>query len=67
MASGHLLAICGGDGLLEIDANPNPLRESLYAPVVDNGYTTLSDKPGLGIESQALFSLQGNLTSSGEQ
>ena len=67
MASGHLLAICGGDGLLEIDANPNSLRESLYAPVVDNGYTTLSDKAGLGIEPQALFSLQGNLASSGEQ
>lgn len=62
MASGHLLAGCGGGGLLEIDANPNPLRELLYAPVVDSGNTTLSDEPGLGIDPQQLHSLQDNAT-----
>ena len=67
VASGHLLAGCGGGGLLEIDANPNPLRESLYAPVVDSGHTTLSDEPGLGIDPQQLYSLQDNATLSGEQ
>lgn len=29
MASAHLLAAVGGDGLLEVDANPNPLRDKL--------------------------------------
>jgi L-alanine-DL-glutamate epimerase-like enolase superfamily enzyme len=28
-ASAHLLAAVGGDGLLEVDANPNPLRSAL--------------------------------------
>ena len=50
VASAHLLAACGGDGILEIDCNPNPLREGLFSPVVKNGRTTLSDAPGLGID-----------------
>jgi L-alanine-DL-glutamate epimerase-like enolase superfamily enzyme len=52
MASAHLLAAVGGDGLLEVDANENPLR-TLLAPAlqkVDNGFITLTQDPGLGIE-----------------
>ncbi|MXZ69032.1 MAG: mandelate racemase/muconate lactonizing enzyme family protein, partial [Acidimicrobiia bacterium] len=32
LASAHLLAAAGGDGLLEVDSNPNPLREGLARP-----------------------------------
>ncbi len=51
VASAHLLAAAGGDGMLEIDANANPLR-SLVAGSVDrvaDGWVSLSDQPGLGI------------------
>ena len=56
MASAHVMAAAGGDGLLEIDANDNALRcaalRSLLAPplaqVVD-GYISLEEKPGLGV------------------
>lgn len=49
-ASAHLLAAVGGPGLLEVDANPNPLREafSLARPV--DGHVRLPDGGGLGIE-----------------
>jgi L-alanine-DL-glutamate epimerase-like enolase superfamily enzyme len=50
MASAHLLAAAGGKGLLETDANPNPLREAMLqdpAPIAD-GRMVLSDAPGLG-------------------
>lgn len=52
LASAHLLAAAGGDGLLELDVNPNPLREKLAQPFpeVANGYLVLSDSPGLGVE-----------------
>ena len=30
-----LLAAVGGDGLLEIDSNINPLREDLFAPEIN--------------------------------
>ena len=55
LASAHLLAAVGGDGLLEIDANSNPLRSLLCGPlgVVGNGKAELSDQPGLGIEPDA--------------
>jgi L-alanine-DL-glutamate epimerase-like enolase superfamily enzyme len=52
MASAHLLAAAGGDGLLEVDANENPLR-TLLAPAlqkIDNGFITLTQDPGLGVE-----------------
>ncbi len=50
MASAHLLAAVGGDGLLEVDANPNPLRELPDVPPLDgNGAMTLGDTPGHGI------------------
>jgi D-galactarolactone cycloisomerase len=52
LASAHLLAGVGGNGLLEVDANDNPLRDRFCGPVanVKDGTVTLSDDPGLGIE-----------------
>lgn len=52
LASGHLLAAAGGEGMLEIDANPNPLRSSLAGALatVEDGWADLGDAPGLGIE-----------------
>ena len=52
MASAHLLAGVGGDGLLEVDSNDNPLRDLFCGPVADirDGMVTLGDDPGLGIE-----------------
>lgn len=52
IASAHLLAAIGSDGLLEVDINPNPLREGLAQPFpkVSGGTLTLSDKPGIGVE-----------------
>lgn len=52
VASAHLLAAVGGDGLLEVDVNPNPLREALAEPfpVIAEGRLTLPDAAGLGVE-----------------
>jgi L-alanine-DL-glutamate epimerase-like enolase superfamily enzyme len=52
LASAHFLAAVGGDGLLEIDANPNPLRSLLTGALADirDGKVTLPDIPALGIE-----------------
>ncbi len=52
LASAHLLAAVGGDGILEIDANPNPLRALTCGPLarIDAGRATLSDAPGLGLQ-----------------
>jgi len=52
LASAHLLAAAGGDGLLEVDVNPNPLRE-MVAPLASHmagGAWTLADGAGLGVE-----------------
>jgi D-galactarolactone cycloisomerase len=51
LASAHLLAAAGGDGLLEVDSNPNPLREGLAAPfpAIEDGHFVLSEEPGLGV------------------
>jgi L-alanine-DL-glutamate epimerase-like enolase superfamily enzyme len=51
VASMHLLAAVGGDGLVEVDANDNPLRELLAGPhpVVRDGAVELSDRAGLGV------------------
>lgn len=51
LASAHLLAAVGGNGLLEIDANPNPLRSALAAPMCNivNGSIDLADVPGIGV------------------
>ena len=50
LASAHLLTATGGDGLLEIDANPNPLREALARPfpTIKKGQMKLPQTPGLG-------------------
>ncbi|AFT71771.1 L-alanine-dl-glutamate epimerase and related enzymes of enolase superfamily [Alloalcanivorax dieselolei B5] len=50
LASGHLLAAAGGEGALEVDANPNPLRTELCGPlnVVEGGYASLGRAPGIG-------------------
>ena len=52
MASAHLLAATGGDGMLEVDVNENPLREVLaqpYPALVDGAYG-LSGRAGIGVE-----------------
>jgi L-alanine-DL-glutamate epimerase-like enolase superfamily enzyme len=50
LATLHLKAAIGGEGLAEVDANPNPLRELLAGelPPVREGKMTLSEEPGLG-------------------
>jgi len=52
LASAHWLAAIGGDGLLEVDANPNPLREATCGPLatIREGSARLGDEPGLGVE-----------------
>ncbi len=51
-ASAHLLAAVGGDGLLEVDVNPNLLRDAFETSQrkVSNGVFRFADAPGLGIE-----------------
>jgi len=51
LASAHLLAAAGGEGLLEIDTNPNPLRDNLIAGLMplSGGFVTLSQRPGIGL------------------
>lgn len=53
-ASAHMLAAVGGKGLLEIDANPNPLRDDLLqsqnaAPVSSPQFWQPQNQPGLDI------------------
>lgn len=52
LASAHLLAAVGGDGLLEVDVNENPLRESLARPYpeIEEGCFVLGKKSGLDVE-----------------
>jgi L-alanine-DL-glutamate epimerase-like enolase superfamily enzyme len=54
LASAHLLAAAGGDGLLEVDVNPNPLREALARPYPElrEGLLYLNDRAGLGVEPE---------------
>ena len=50
-ASMHALAGSGNaQGYAEVDANPNPLREEVYRFSLVDGWVTLSDAPGLGVE-----------------
>ncbi|WGD54172.1 mandelate racemase/muconate lactonizing enzyme family protein [Bradyrhizobium sp. CB1650] len=51
LASAHLLAGVGGDGLLEVDCNENPLRDRFCGPVLNvrDGMIELGDEAGLGI------------------
>ena len=50
--SANILAAAGGDGLLETDVNPNPLRDAVVGDAlkVEDGHVRLPDGPGLGIE-----------------
>lgn len=49
MASLQVCAAAGdGNGFVEWDANPNPLREGFPLPTVVEGAVELSDAPGLG-------------------
>jgi D-galactarolactone cycloisomerase len=50
--SAHLLAAVGGDGVLEVDANDNPLRTLLSGPLneVREGEARLGEAPGIGVE-----------------
>ena len=52
MASAHLLSAVGGEGLLEVDSNPNPLRALLAQPFprLADGAFALADAPGIGAE-----------------
>jgi L-alanine-DL-glutamate epimerase-like enolase superfamily enzyme len=53
LASAHLLAgVGGGEGALEVDVNPNPLRALTCGPLaaVNDGQAVLSSAPGLGVE-----------------
>ena len=51
MASAHVLAAAGGDGMLEVDANDNALRSLLAPPLarVQDGRITLDAQPGMGV------------------
>jgi len=52
LASAHVLAARGAaDGMLEVDANENPLRSDLCPPLatIARGTIRLGDAPGLGI------------------
>jgi D-galactarolactone cycloisomerase len=60
-ASAHLLAAVGGDGLLEIDVNENPLRSDVFAPTIADGMITLTDAPGFGV-SDAFDALKATWT-----
>ena len=51
IASAHLLAAAGGDGLLEVDVNPNPLSDA-FDPWPDKrqrGVIQIANLPGLGV------------------
>lgn len=63
LASAHVLAAQGGSGLLEVDANPNPLRTDV-APVFsrpNEGRCRLGESPGIG-EIPDIASLARTLT-----
>lgn len=49
-ASLHLRAAMGPEGYAEVDANPNALREEVFSPLPRDGWVTLSNDPGLGVE-----------------
>lgn len=52
VASAHILAAAGGDGMLEIDVNPNPLRDAIVPrwPFVQDGMVAPPQGVGLGVE-----------------
>jgi D-galactarolactone cycloisomerase len=62
-ASLHLKAAVGGPGYVEVDANPNPLRDLFAGPAfrVADGSVPLHGAPGLGIEPD-LAACRGDVT-----
>jgi len=68
MALLHLKAAESGPGWVEIDSNPNPLRESFgdAMPAVHDGHVLLADAPGIGIEPSPAM-LADNLSWHGER
>ncbi len=52
-ASAELLAAAGGPGLLEVDVNPNPLRDAFLGAesLGPDGVFVLGTAPGLGVEA----------------
>jgi L-alanine-DL-glutamate epimerase-like enolase superfamily enzyme len=62
VASMHLKAAVGQAGFVEVDSNPNCLREAMAMPypVISDGTILLSNEPGLGIapEINHLIDLQ---------
>lgn len=50
VASAHLLAAVGGNGILEVDSNPNALREAIPGTAIENGNVAIGTAPGLGID-----------------
>ncbi len=64
VASMHLKAIVGGPGYVEVDSNPNPLRDQIAGTYLKpyEGRITLSQAPGIGItpeiESLKQFQVQ---------
>ncbi|MGJ8572257.1 MAG: mandelate racemase/muconate lactonizing enzyme family protein [Hoeflea sp.] len=51
IASAHLLAATGGDGLLEVDVNANPLRDAFFPEgMCKDGVFAITDAPGMGFE-----------------
>jgi len=63
-ASLHLRAALGPQGFAEVDANPNPLREEVCPLVPDDGWISLPQAPGLGVEPDlarlAPYAVKGN-------
>lgn len=55
-ASAHLLAASGPhvSGILEVDNNKNPLREDVFPISPVAGQISLSDLPGLGVDTDVL-------------
>jgi D-galactarolactone cycloisomerase len=51
-ASMHLRAALGPAGLVEVDANPNPLRQEVFTPCAmdKEGWVRLAETPGIGVE-----------------
>jgi L-alanine-DL-glutamate epimerase-like enolase superfamily enzyme len=52
LGSAHVLAAAGGDGMLEVDANPNLLRSRVapHLEVLRDGRVALGSRPGIGVE-----------------
>lgn len=49
-ASLHLVAACGtAASYMEVDANPNPLRETVCPLAPRDGFVTLGEAPGIGV------------------